>query len=657
MSIALGIGIGLFASCLQSLGLTIQRRSHVEDQNLPLGQQRSEYRRPLFLLGFSIFISSNLVGSVLQIIVLPIIILAPLGAISLLWNALFARLLLGDVFSHWLILGTIGIIAGALLIAFFGIVPETTRSLEDLIQLFSRPAFITYFSLLSFVIIVCLVTTHITEFTLSRRIATLSSSPETGSSVSLAPRSHSRTDPSVLTTGLVENVGEELPTTERTPLLSAAHRTPSSDSSLSSSSTAAITKNSSIARTRTILAFSYASFSGILSGMCLLFAKSGVELLLLTIQGNNQFWRWQAWMLVFGLVAFALLQLWYLHKALVLASPTLVCPSAFCFYNLSSIVNGLVYFDQFSSIPPLHLGLVGLGIVILLGGVWAVSIQPGEDVDIVAWNEDTIADEEDSILDVTDDVEVGKAARLSLRHDGAAVSDTDLTVPTSIKAVTVGQALGRRISPLSHPSHTQEYTQEGQRRKISRNLAVDSDVSSPHTHSTHHSHQPRSPSFHFTQFGPLSPQMGATVASTIAAGGLQIGLSPISPGFSLVPKRPRRGSNVFSPPPLSMSRSDTLPLPLHAGPSTTTSDALSALGFGRRPLSRATDPRRRRTVSEGDVARLVTHPSLAAAAENLRNDSLQADDDDTRHDSPGQPSSPHIQERRRGWWKRLTGRR
>lgn len=60
--------------------------------------------------------------------------------------------------------------------------------------------------------------------------------------------------------------------------------------------------------------------------MCLIFAKSGVELLLCSIKGDNQFWKWQAWMLVLGLVGFALLQLWYLHKALKLADPTIVCP-------------------------------------------------------------------------------------------------------------------------------------------------------------------------------------------------------------------------------------------------------------------------------------------------------------------------------------------
>jgi magnesium transporter len=106
---------------------------------------------------------------------------------------------------------------------------------------------------------------------------------------------------------------------ERTPLIA---RKPSPPESVASDVIVA-TKPSGRAL---FVAISYASFSGILSGMCLIFAKSGVELLMLTIGGKNQFWRWEAWVLVLGLVVFALLQLWYLHKSLVLADPTLVCP-------------------------------------------------------------------------------------------------------------------------------------------------------------------------------------------------------------------------------------------------------------------------------------------------------------------------------------------
>jgi magnesium transporter len=46
ISIAAGIIIGLLASCVQSLGLTIQRKSHILNQELPDHLQRVEHRRP-----------------------------------------------------------------------------------------------------------------------------------------------------------------------------------------------------------------------------------------------------------------------------------------------------------------------------------------------------------------------------------------------------------------------------------------------------------------------------------------------------------------------------------------------------------------------------------------------------------------------------------
>jgi drug/metabolite transporter (DMT)-like permease len=116
----------------------------------------SSQRRPLIHSFAVIFISSNILGSLFQIASLPVVILAPLGAVSLLWNALFARFILGDVFSLWMVLGTLLIAGGAVLIAIFGIVPEPTHSLEDLLILFARPAFVAYFSLLGFAVLVCL---------------------------------------------------------------------------------------------------------------------------------------------------------------------------------------------------------------------------------------------------------------------------------------------------------------------------------------------------------------------------------------------------------------------------------------------------------------------------------------------------------------------
>jgi magnesium transporter len=110
----------------------------------------------LWIFGFLIFISSNILGSLFQIESLPVVILAPLGAVSLLWNAFFARLLLGDVFSPFMFIGTLLVAGGAVLIAVFGIVPEPTHSLEDLLALFQRPAFVVYFSILGAIVLISL---------------------------------------------------------------------------------------------------------------------------------------------------------------------------------------------------------------------------------------------------------------------------------------------------------------------------------------------------------------------------------------------------------------------------------------------------------------------------------------------------------------------
>ncbi|KAG9022207.1 hypothetical protein FS842_006254, partial [Serendipita sp. 407] len=163
ISVAVGIVIGLVASLIQSAGLTMQRKSHLMNESLPEEERKPERRRPLWLFGFTIFFTSNVLGSVFQIASLPVVILAPLGAVSLLWNALFAKLLLGDVFSRYMIFGTFLIAGGAVLIAIFGIVPEPTHSLEDLLRLFGRKAFIVYFSLLGAFLAIILIITHLAE--------------------------------------------------------------------------------------------------------------------------------------------------------------------------------------------------------------------------------------------------------------------------------------------------------------------------------------------------------------------------------------------------------------------------------------------------------------------------------------------------------------
>ena len=123
----------------------------------PLSSRRRPIRRPLWLVGFTIYITSNVFSTVFQLDALPIVILAPLGAVSLIFNALLAKVLLGDHFGASSVIGTGLVTVGAVLIAVFGVVQEKEHSLDDLLDLWSRPAFLAFFSIVAAGVVILLV--------------------------------------------------------------------------------------------------------------------------------------------------------------------------------------------------------------------------------------------------------------------------------------------------------------------------------------------------------------------------------------------------------------------------------------------------------------------------------------------------------------------
>ena len=105
-NLVIGITIAVSASFIQSFGLTIQRKSHIINESIyPKELRRSACRRPLWHLGFDSYIISNIIGSTFSIGYLPVVILAPLGAVTLVFNAFFAKIFLGDVFTKRSIIG------------------------------------------------------------------------------------------------------------------------------------------------------------------------------------------------------------------------------------------------------------------------------------------------------------------------------------------------------------------------------------------------------------------------------------------------------------------------------------------------------------------------------------------------------------------------
>ncbi|KAH7359909.1 magnesium transporter NIPA-domain-containing protein [Pyrenochaeta sp. MPI-SDFR-AT-0127] len=298
-SIALGVIVGLASTSIQSIGLTLQRKSHLlEEEKDEDEDRRPPYRRRRWQLGMLMFIVANLVGSTIQITTLPLPVLSTLQASGLVFNSICASIILSEPFTRYSLIGTILVAGGALLIALFGAIAEPSHNLDQLLALLVRQHFLVWMSSTAFIVILLIVATW------------------------LLKRIYPRTTP----------------------------------------------------RLRLIRGMFFGCISGILSAHSLLIAKSAVELLVRTIvDRHNEFNRWQSWMILVGLVVFALTQLYYMHRGLKLCSTSVLYPLVFCVYNIIAIIDGLIYFHQSDRLSNLHAGLIALGTVVLLAGVVCLS--------------------------------------------------------------------------------------------------------------------------------------------------------------------------------------------------------------------------------------------------------------------------------------------
>ncbi|KAI9294555.1 hypothetical protein K502DRAFT_276948, partial [Neoconidiobolus thromboides FSU 785] len=273
----------------------------------------------LWKIGFLLYLLSSLTGSIFSIGSLPVTLLAPIGAFGLICNTFCAIVILGDPVSWITLLGTFIILIGAIIIGLFGIIPEHERSLEELMILYQRIPFIVYFSLQEALIIGLLIFNHFNEYKLKKYI------------------SNNNNDLSL-----------QLPF-----------------------------KKLSLFNNKLLIGLLYGACSILISTQGILFAKSGIELLVLTfINKQNQFDQPLAWIIVFLLIFTALLQLYYLNRGLQYCDILILMPINFILYNISCLFNGLIYYNQWSLLPISNFLLVLFGTLILCFGVALLSFRP-----------------------------------------------------------------------------------------------------------------------------------------------------------------------------------------------------------------------------------------------------------------------------------------
>lgn len=144
-SIAIGVLVGLISTSVQSLGLTLQRKSHIlEDEKDPHDVRRPPHRRRRWQLGMGMFVVANILGSSIQISTLPLPVLSTLQAAGLVFNTICATLILSEPFTRWSLWGTLLVTGGAVLIGIFGAIPSPAHSLRELLDLMGRWQFILW---------------------------------------------------------------------------------------------------------------------------------------------------------------------------------------------------------------------------------------------------------------------------------------------------------------------------------------------------------------------------------------------------------------------------------------------------------------------------------------------------------------------------------
>ena len=114
----LGAALSALGCTSLSVGLNLEKLSLVMNEKLPAVDQKVCYHQRMWLSGFALF----LVGNILNFLALsfaPSSLLAPLGSISIVVNAIASSLLLGETFSKNDLMCLAYIVAGCTLAVMF----------------------------------------------------------------------------------------------------------------------------------------------------------------------------------------------------------------------------------------------------------------------------------------------------------------------------------------------------------------------------------------------------------------------------------------------------------------------------------------------------------------------------------------------------------
>ncbi|GAA5915969.1 hypothetical protein JCM5296_000496 [Sporobolomyces johnsonii] len=377
----IGLLITIAASLANALGLNITKLDFTRQEALPPAERRPDYLRPFWLLGIILYIGSQVLGSTLALEFLRAEYVAPLGSTSLIFNFIFAYLLVGTPVTKLDVCGTIVIILGVVGVVVFGnhrlpsdFDAESNLSLTLLKEIWGRADWIVYLVALEVSTIAVWWFSSIAHQVCMARITDERGDAERdGSGIDAmvgggggrrlanpyegqgfvgrlkswrdaVRRTHGRLRKTVK--GFVERWSQSRP-----------------DTSI-----------------RKLAGLCWSVTGGMLSGQTLVLAKSAVKLVTSAItksdpNQSNQFTSPLTWLIVILLVVCAVSQVYCLNQGLKCFDSTFTVPIFFSVYSICGFLNSLVYLDETHLYKLWVFLCIWASIAVLIVGVIMLSVK------------------------------------------------------------------------------------------------------------------------------------------------------------------------------------------------------------------------------------------------------------------------------------------